>query len=105
LRGHLEQPVAVLPRQNVITLNDHRPVTQTPNGLAALEKLVAPDAPVAEPAPAKKRRGRRTAAEMAAARAEKASKQASEQISFTVGGIAISAAPDAAVELIRRLAA
>jgi hypothetical protein len=60
------------------------------------------EAPAAAPAaPAKKRRGRRTAAELAAAKAS----NAPELISFTVNGIAISAAPEAAAQLLKHLAA
>jgi RNA polymerase sigma factor (sigma-70 family) len=103
LREHLEQPVAVLPRQNVVTLNDHRPVTTSSNGLQSLERLIeapAAEAPVVQPAPAKKRT-RRSRAEMQAARAAKAP----EQITMEIGGVTVKASATDCVALLRGLQA
>jgi RNA polymerase primary sigma factor len=100
LREHLSRPVELLPRQNVVQINDYRPPVTTSNGLAALEKLV--EAPVAEPAaPAKKRRTRRTAAQIAADKAAKAP----ELITMEIGGVTVKASATDCVALLRGLQA
>jgi RNA polymerase sigma factor (sigma-70 family) len=109
LRLALAEPVAAAivatRRQTVLTIPTPPMQASTNNGHRPVEDLEAAyeAAPAIEEAPAPKtRRRRRSAAELAAAPATPAP---AGQITFTVGGIEVSADPASAAALIRQLAA